>query len=140
MDVDGQRGQRKFWASFGSPTSTTLALTALSFSTTGSDLTYVMTAAVQQALAGLSLQTRSSTPPVMPSTSPRLPVELQDEVMSHCDLGALALASRVSFGFLQMASPRLYRDVEIVGPEQLRLLFCESVSHLFVLTRSKNRR
>lgn len=61
---------------------------------------------------------------------PRLPVELQDEIISHCDVGTLALASRVSFGFLQMASPRLYRDVEIVGPEQLRLLFCESVSFL----------
>lgn len=89
-----------------------------------------MTAVVQEALAGLSLQTRSSTGPPTPSTSPRLPVELQDEVLSHCDLGTLAVASRVSFGFLQMASPRLYRDVEIVGPEQLRLLFCESVSFL----------
>lgn len=80
------------------------------------------------------LQPRSTARP-SPSSSPArlrplssLPVEVQAEILSYCDPETLAVASRASFGFLKISSAHLYRDVNIIGPHQLRRFFCPSVS------------
>lgn len=53
----------------------------------------------------------------------QFPIEIYNEVLKHCDPSTLARASRVSLAFLELSSPLLYRDVKLVGFEQMVELF-----------------
>lgn len=63
-----------------------------------------------------------------PPPAPRVPVELQDHILSFADPSTLAVACRVSFGLLAPASKRLYRHLDLSSVEQAELLFCKIVS------------
>ena len=71
----------------------------------------------------------SSLPPLPPSLLPLppLPMEIKRQILAFADTGTLALCSRVSLAFLEMASELLYKDVEIVGFERLEEFFCSRV-------------
>ncbi|KAL7417180.1 hypothetical protein BDY24DRAFT_438281 [Mrakia frigida] len=55
---------------------------------------------------------------------PYIPLELKHHILRFCDPSTLANASRVSLAFLQLSSPILYEDIEIVGLKNVEKFFC----------------
>ncbi|KAL7416749.1 hypothetical protein BDY24DRAFT_438579 [Mrakia frigida] len=56
---------------------------------------------------------------------PLLPTELKREILRFCDPSTLAKTSLVSLAFLQLSSPILYHDIELVGAQSALKLFCD---------------
>ena len=53
-----------------------------------------------------------------------LPIELKQEILRFCDPASLAVSSRASLAFLELAAPLLYYDVVIRSSQALGKLFC----------------
>ena len=51
-------------------------------------------------------------------------------ILQFCSPATLAQCIRVSFAMAELASPLLYRHLEVVGLERLGRLFCSSVSDI----------
>ena len=52
------------------------------------------------------------------------PIEIYNEILKFCDPSTLAALARVSLAFLELSSPLLYRNVELVGTRNMAKLFC----------------
>ena len=59
---------------------------------------------------------------------PFLPLEVKGHILRFCEVGTLAVSSRVCLAFLEMAGPILYKDITITGKEQLEKLVRSEVS------------
>ena len=64
-----------------------------------------------------------------PSILPPLPLEVKGHILSLCDQGTLAVASRVSLAFLELAGPILYEHVHIDGLDSLFSMLNSRVSN-----------
>ena len=58
------------------------------------------------------------------------PIEIHNEILKFCDPSTLAKVGRVSLAFLELSSPLLYRDVELVGMDKMAELFCDREARL----------
>ena len=59
---------------------------------------------------------------------PSIPTELRRSILSFCDPSTLAKVSRASVAFAELATPFLYRNVVLKGPEALESFFCKRLS------------
>jgi hypothetical protein len=75
-------------------------------------------------------------PRARPTEATVFPAEITRHILSYADPTSLARACGASYDLLRIASHLLYRDVEIVGLERLRRLFCDRVSLSLTCHRS----
>ncbi|KAL7416732.1 hypothetical protein BDY24DRAFT_412226 [Mrakia frigida] len=81
---------------------------------------------ISPALKAASLSSESPQPnKTSTQPLPLLPTELKREILRFCDPSTLAKTSLVSLAFLQLSSPILYLDIEVVGVPSALKLFCE---------------
>jgi hypothetical protein len=59
---------------------------------------------------------------------PSLPIELRQLILRFCDVPTLVATSLVSLAFLELSTPILYQDIELIGLQRVEQLFCHSVS------------
>ena len=67
---------------------------------------------------------------------PHLPFETQAHILRFCDRPTLAVSSRVSLAWLELAGPILYEHVIVRGREQLEMMIRTEVSRSCSLSRS----
>ena len=70
----------------------------------------------------------SDTPTSKPL--PSLPTELKKNILRFCTPATLAKTSGLSLAFLQLSSPPLYDEIDIVGFKIMKKLFCSRVSYI----------
>ena len=60
---------------------------------------------------------------------PQLPLETQAAILRFCDVSTLAVSSRVSLAWLELAGPVLYEHITITGgKKQLDMMIRSTVS------------
>ena len=73
-------------------------------------------------ISTLQMKPRHAIRPSSPL--PFLPPEMKQHILRFCDPSTLAKASRVSLAFLELSSPILYQEIELIGLGKLEKLFC----------------
>ena len=58
---------------------------------------------------------------------PHLPLETQAAILRFCDVSTLAVSSRVSLAWLELAGPILYEHITIRSKDQLEMMIRSDV-------------
>jgi len=79
-------------------------------------------------ISTLQMKPRHTIRPSSPL--PFLPPEMKQHILRFCDPSTLAKASRVSLAFLELSSPILYQDIELIGLVSSRNSSAQRVGNL----------